>query len=40
MSEFDQAYVIAYYRIRSTMSAYENWLHEEKMKRSNKGRGK
>lgn len=34
MHDFDKAYIIAYHRVKSTMAAYENWLHEEKMKRS------
>lgn len=37
-SEDDQAFVIAYYRIKATMQAYEEFLHDREMTRNQKAK--
>lgn len=39
-SEEDQAFLIAYYRVKATMQAYEQFLHDREMIRNQKSKSK
>lgn len=37
-SEDDQAFIIAFYRVKATMQAYEQFLHDREMSRNQKSK--
>lgn len=37
-SEDDQAFIIAFYRVKATMQAYEQFLHDREMTRNQKSK--